>query len=487
MSNHSLDRVLAKGLLWTSGAKLAVQITSWIGFLVLARLLSREDFGIVGTFAVVSGFVALIAEFGLGSAILAQKDLDESTVRQAFSGSLLLGLVSATLCWLAAPFASKFLDAEGFDRALVGLGISIGIAIAGAVPLAVLRRDLRFRASSVLDSMKSLLQSLVAIVLAWRGFGFWSLIGAEIAANFFNLIALIFLTRTKPAFPHFRELRRIARVSRDVLVSRIAWYSYTNADFALVAKRSGPAAVGDYATGWNLVNLPAEKIGAIIWSVMPSIFSKAQDDKSRIARYVLLLVEALVGILLPASLGLALVAPDLVPILLGEKWKSAVPIVQALAAFAVVKTIAPLAGQVLVYTGRSDLARNQSIWGLLLMLPAFFIGSHWGPLGVALAWSVVFPPFAMYQLNVALRTVELSLINVWQKIRVYVFASAAMAVCVLGAQFLMTDTTQQQPMLRLLLSVFVGIISYAVLLRTFAAPRVRLLLHSVSELKAGKA
>ena len=147
-----------------------------------------------------------------------------------------------------------------------------------------------------------------------------------------------------------RSISESVLVGWHVVVGRLSWYTYQNADFAIVGRVLGKAALGAYTIGWEIATLPVERVSALVGQVTPGVFSTVQADRPALRRYYLAVIEGLAFITFPGAVGIALTAPLLVPVLLGDRWGGAILPLQLLAFYAGLRSIDTVTPQVLIYT-----------------------------------------------------------------------------------------------------------------------------------------
>lgn len=468
----ALDKLFARGVLWTGISRFGTQIVSWASFLLIARLLGPAELGIVAASSAVVGFVSLVSEFGLGSAIIANRELTSEKIGQLATVSGLLAAGAWLVCALLAWPVSVLLRVEQLQTVLPVVGVTVALTTFNAVPFAVLRRDMAFRRTSQLEVSKAVTQSLAALGFALAGFGFWSLILADLLATGILSLLLLRFSHVRVRKPQWGQLTDALGFSREVLVSRAAWYGYSNADFAVVSRRLGTSQLGDYSMAWTLATLPVEKVATLLWAVMPSVFARVKDNRPELRRYVTLLFETLAFVLMPVCAGIALIADNLVYVVLGEQWVGAIDIIRALALFAVVKSVAPVSSQVLISIGNPRAARNQSLWGLAVMPLAFVIASQWGAVAVALTWTIVYPFLVLFQIAEAAHAVDLHLRDIIKRIMPALLGTALMAVVVLAIRLGM-ERADLFGWPRLGASVIGGAIAYLAFVWFTARDRVR--------------
>jgi len=456
----SLDSDLLAGIAWTGGMKWAVQIVSWASTMIVARLLTPGDFGLMGMAAVYLGFVALVNEFGLTAAILRDRDLSEGHIAQLGGFGIVVGMV---LCLLsvavAGPIAGFYGESE--IRGVVEiLSLNFLFSSIGVLPRALLARDLRFRQLSFIDAASNAVQIAFTITLAFLGFRYLSLVFGSLAASAVASVLACLVRRHRLAFPtHVREISESLRVGWHVVVGRISWYTYQNADFAIVGRVLGKGVLGAYTLGWEIATLPVERISALISQVTPAIFSSVSSDRPALRRYYLALVEGLAFFTFPASVGIALTAPLLVPLALGPQWTRAILPLQLLAVYGGMRSITTINAPVMIYTRHSRQSMWYAVIGAVVLPAMFFFGTRWGAAGVAAMWIIGYPVVLIPSYRLVFRILELSprafFLNLWPAIS----STLLMALAVFTERALVAPSMSVP--VRLGMEVALGVIVYS--------------------------
>lgn len=432
---ESLDRSLVHGLAWTSGAKWGGQLLSWASTLIVARLLTPEDYGLVGMAAIYLGLVTMLSEFGLGTTVLALRDLTEEQLAQLHGFAMLFGLSAFGLSCLAAWPLGTFFHSVELPPVVIAMSVAFIITSFRIVPAARLRRDLRFRELAVIDTIKSVVLAVAMIAFAWFGFRYWTLVIGGLLSTTLSTGMTVRLQRQRVARPRVATLEYAMTYSWRILASRLSWYAYSNADFLVAGRILGKAALGVYDFAWTLANLPVEKITALIGQVTFPIFSAVQDDPAELRRYLLRITEGLALLTFPASFGIALVAPDFVLTFLGQKWAGAIVPLQLLAVFVGFRSIVPLLPQILNVAGDSRFAMYNSLLAAVVMPTAFFImGTRWGTAGLAIAWLVVYPWLALIIYWRTFWRIQLRISAYLEALWPAISSSAVMCAVVFGVQ-----------------------------------------------------
>jgi teichuronic acid exporter len=387
-----LDRKLAQGISWTGAIKGLSQLLSWASTIVVARLLSPEDFGLVAMAAVYLGMTALITEFGLGTAIVALRDLSEELLAQLHAVALLVGVAAfVTSCLVAVPL-SRFFGAPELTAVVVVLSCSLVLDSLRTVPTALLARALRFKFLALLEALKAIVAVSLTVGLAALGAKHWALVLGNVFAALVVTLLLLALRPQRFARPRVAALRSTLTFSSQLLLGQLTWYGYTNADFLIAGRVLGKIALGEYTLAWTMSSTPADKIMAIFGRVIPMLFAAVKHDSKALRRYFFLFTEVLANLVVPAALGLALVASDFVLLAFGAKWSAAILPLQLLCCYLPVHVLAVLLAPVLHVKGDARYPLRMGLYALAVLPPAFYLsGTRWGTVGIAAVWLVVYP------------------------------------------------------------------------------------------------
>ncbi len=389
--HNRLDRSFIKGVAWTGAAKWSIQLFTWAMTLVIARLLTPDDYGVVAMAGIYLGFLEMMTEFGIGSSIVMLSGLSETQIAQINALSILLGLAGFLISCLAAVPLGWFFDAPALPGVVAVMGFGFVINACQTVPSALLQKEYRFKALSMIGTVRGVAQSTAVVVLASLGFRYWSLVLGTLLGSALGAGLTLWVRRHGLAMPRFSSLAHAIRFSGKVLVTRLSWYVYSNADFAIVGRLLGQAVLGNYTLAWTLANTPLEKITTLVGSVTPAFYSAVKEDPSALRRYLLKPIEAISLVLFPTMLGLSLVARDAIFTLLGAKWEASIPALQLLAMYASVRSIMPMFPQVLMAVGEAGFVMWNGIISMVVLPAAFFFASQWGIAGIAAAWVIAYP------------------------------------------------------------------------------------------------
>ncbi len=465
--------------------KWATQLATWGATLIIARLLTPEDYGLVDMAALYLGFVQLVNEFGLGAAIIRERELDREQIASLGGMSILLGLgLWALSTLIAVPVAAFFRQPE-VRWIITILGVTFLTTAVKVVPRSLMVRDLQFRRVAVADATEAISSAVVTLTLAIAGARYWSLVFGSIVGSTAGMTLSLWWRAHRVRWPRqLSSLRQAIAFGSHIVVSRISWYLYSNADFTIVGRVLGKAALGTYGFGWQLASIPVNRISSMVGQVTPSIFSAVKDDPAALRRYLLRLTEGLAFITFPFSVGVALVADDFVLAVLGDKWQAAIMPLRLLAIYACIRSITTIVPQILNYTGRSRDQMRFSLFALVVLPPMFYVAARtWGTTGVGWAWILGYPVVIAPGLAVAFQITGLRLRGYLAALRPAALGSAAMIAVVLGVRFLLP--ARQPHLAQLLIESGTGALTYAVIMYFAYGERIRSTLRMLRELRTG--
>ena len=373
---------------FSGGVGLAVQI---IATVVLARLLTPRDFGVV---AMVTTFSLLLSNFGLNGfteAVVQREKIDHALASNLFWINLASGFALTALFAAAGSLLARFYRDAQVERVAVGISITIFLTSISVLHLALLKRAMHFSEVSVNDIVGRIVSVLVSIWLGWSGWGYWALVGGVVTQTLSVTLGAWILCPWMPGPP------RRAEGTGSSLKYALHTYGHfgvtyfsRNTDNLLVGWRFDAQALGYYKKAYDLFALTASQLVSSSTIVVVSALSRVQKDAAQFRRYLLgaIAVMAFVGMWLSADL--TLVGSDLIRLLLGPRWKPAGRIFTF---------FGPGIGAMILYgthswihlsIGRAD---RWFRWGIIEFAVTFLLfiaGLPWGPVGIAVAWTVSF-------------------------------------------------------------------------------------------------
>ena len=389
---RDLDRSLVSGIAWTAVFRWLAQAVSWAATLYVARVLTPADYGLVAMAALPIGLARLIEDLGLDAVIVQDRTLADDQLASLAGSALGLG-VFLTACFMAlsAPIAAYFRE-PGVTALIVVMSLTFVTDALQVMPRAMLQRDLAFRTLAWLHGVQVTVTAVILVGCAILAFGHWSLVLNNLLTAGVMTVVLWILRPFRIAWP-----RRLGRITGSlvagwrIIVSRAAWYGYTSLDSTMIGRSLGKQSLGAYGFAMTFASLPVSEVSLMVSKVVPGIFSSVQKDQATLRRYFLLLTEVVSYVTLPMAVGLALTADDFVLLALGPKWVEVIAPLRILCAYAAVNASQMLFSHVLVWTGHFRANMWFNILAVVLLPACFYVGIHWGVVGVAWAWVIGFP------------------------------------------------------------------------------------------------
>ncbi len=403
----NLKTQTAKGTMWMSVAHFGARPLRTLALIFLARLLDPQDFGLVALAMILIAATDLFSGLGMGNALIHTKDDLRKVAFQAFAVTVLFSTFIFLIVFTQAPLFAGLLGDPEVTPIIRWLSLMIITESLSLVPNALLRKQMMFRQVSTAKLISVFVYNGSAVLLAFLGLGLWSLVYAELLRSVTNVVVVSILCPgwdwLIPRLPDRTTLSRLLRYGIPSTGSGFLTYLNTNWDDWLVGRVLGTTALGFYSKAYNVSNkgIVGFNRGVISGVFFPS-FAKIQNDTQRLARAYLKGLSMVALVMTPMSLGLFVVAPEAVPILLGDKW---IPMTATLQIFALMAFIRPLAGStspLFLATGRPGLNLRVSLVLLATMVPLVFLLLGRGIEGVAVAvvasFAVAFL-YSVYEVN----------------------------------------------------------------------------------------
>lgn len=369
-------------------AKFCLQMASMV---VLARLLTPQDFGLIAMVMVVTGFVTRFKDMGLSLATVQKAEINHAQISTLFWINLLLSFGMMLIAAALAPAISWFYDEPRLTW--VTLALASGIIFGGLTiqHQALLRRQMRFGILAAIDIVSISVSILAAIIAAWYGAGYWALVIMQLAAAVTHAVAAWFACGWRPGLPVWRSgVREMLAFGGHLTGFGLMNYFARNADNLLIGKFWGAGQLGLYSKAYALLMLPILQITTPVAAVAIPALSRLQNDPDRYRRYYYRAISMIAFITMPLVAMLAALSDEVIIIVLGGQWISASPIFKVLAFAAFFQPVVSTTACVYISLGQT---KRMMYWGAIavpIILLSFLIGLSWGALGVAISYTVCF-------------------------------------------------------------------------------------------------
>ena len=399
MAGHERDETRAdvpvdtatvvRGTQHTAVAQVVTQTVRFVSNVVLARLLTPDDFGVFAVALVISMFLDQLRDMGTGAAIIQRERVDQALLDSVFYLNLLIGVVLAVGLYLVAPSLAAMMGDPGTTPALRALAMITLVAAFGQIHHSLLRRDLRFYEIAVVSSVNAVVTGLVSIVAALLGAGYWALILGIAAGTVVNSAMVWVYDKWRPTLRvSLSSLRSIWRYSYHLFLSNLLFLFFNQVDKIIVIHFLGKASLGTYTLAQRTVTSPVQSLVTVVNEVAFPAFARRQDDNAALHTGLIRSARVVALITFPAMAGLTVLAQPAVDVVFGSKWSELVPIIWILAPISALLSVSGNSYQVLLAKGRTDISYR---WGIVycVVLTCFeLVGVRWGLVGVALGYAL---------------------------------------------------------------------------------------------------
>jgi O-antigen/teichoic acid export membrane protein len=468
-----LERAVLRGLTWASGARLLQQAGQFGAIVVLARLLSPEHFGIVAIAAAAVAFLALLAEFGFGAALVQRPVLNEDHLSTAFWAALLSGALLATIAFAAAPMLAAFMGEPVLVPVTRVLSGSLLLTTTGIVPRAVLQRRMAFGVLARIDAGSVLVSAAVAVLLAILGAGLWSIVAQMLAASLVLNAGYTLSAGWRPGRRFsLRALREVANVGVGVAGFNVVNFGARNFDDLIIGRFLGTYALGLYGRAYMLMLLPIAQVSSAVGGVLLPALAAARERPQE-ARFLYLSVLGLAALMaLPVLVGTLVVADSLVPVLFGAHWAALVPVLRILCLVGCLQIILAPTGAIYQAFGATRLL---FAWGVVasgVMVASFLAGAWYGSIE-AVAWCYLLGTLLLLYPGLAVpgRLIGLRAGSMLAPVLRPAAAALGMALAAASVGLLLDHRLSALPMLAV--QTASGILAYAALVRILCPEPVR--------------
>lgn len=465
----SLKTRVARSMFWIAWSRGVVQVLSFATTLLVARILMPADYGVMALANVWTYSLGMVAEMGLGAAIIQFRDLGRREIDTCFWITMTLATLGWAVLALSARMIANWFGVERLAEVLPVLGLVLPLTASRVVSDSLLRKRLALDRVSQAEVIGGVVTLPVMLGCALAGLGVWTLVvGALLAPALRSAATFAFA----PWYPGFRlggeRAREMLRFSLAALGTRVLWVLRERADELIVSKFSGQVVLGFYAMAKELACLPGTKISTVVNSLASPIMAELQTNTDTMRAAFYRAVRLTAAITLPASVGMALVSNEMVAALLGPKWLPSAPLLQLLCFYAGIRAIDVLLPPVL-FARRRERFVFWYLFALLIVVPAAAVlGALWGGTqGLVVFFTLVYCSVMVIMAKEALAEMSASFSALWSKIWPIAAAITIMAAVIVLVRELALAGQPTPAWLALVLLSMSGAVAYGAALVVF--------------------
>lgn len=459
-SPQSLSDTAARGVAWIGGGQIMRQLIQVASQLVLVRLLAPDAFGLLGMAMFFIGIGQLLADFGIGSAIVQSRADGDAVLSSCFWLNVAVAGTLALMVLAASPLIGSFYARTDLTPLVAALSLNLLLSGLQVMPNALLYRDMRFADLARAQVFGSLAGAATAIALAATGAGVWALVVQPLIGTSVNLL---FAWRATRWLPRLRfDLKAVAplvRFSASLLGSNLVGYGNRNVDALLIGRVLGAVPLGHYSMAIQLMLYPLQQISSVIVRVLFPTLVRIHGDPPRLRAAYLKAVGTIAFLTFPLMGGLFALADDFVRVVFGLSWLPMVPVLKVLAWVGMMQSVGTTVGTIYLSTGRTDVALRVTLVVAPVLVIGIAGGLPWGITGVAVGYALASCPLFYYTAVTAFRLIDLGLAPFHRTIVRPALATLLMVGVLL---VLMPFLASWAPHWRLAVGTSIGALAYAV-------------------------
>jgi len=394
----SIKNKTISGLKWSFTDNMVNQAIHFVIGLVLARLLSPTEYGIIGMAMVFIAISQTFIDSGLSQALIRKQDCSDADYNTMFYTNIALGVATFSIVFFAAGAISRFYDNPDLYLLTRVMAINLIINSFGMVETAMLTRQVDFKRQTKISLISNVSSGIIGIVLAFIGFGYWSLAIRTICQNSFRVLLLHYTSSWKPKLVYSIEsFKELFGFGSKLLIAGIIDTAYRNIYKLVIGKYFSATELGFYTRAEQFKNLPSQNIQNTTQRVTyPVLASMIGDDRKLKAGYKKL-IKLMFYLTSTLMLLMIINAREIVLILIGEQWASSIDYLKIICISGMLYPLHSLNLNMLKAKGRSDLFLRLEIIKKIMVIPVIVIGIRFGM--IVMLWGMVFNSFFAYLIN----------------------------------------------------------------------------------------
>lgn len=477
------------GITWSVVSRLGRLALTFVIGVILARLLSPHEFGLIAMITVITSFAAIFAELGFSAALIQKQDIQQEHLSSIFWLNLGAGLLLTLIFMAGAPLLAEFYQEPMLTPLTIVISTNFLISSLNIVQNTLLTKALDFRTLSIVELGAVAVAGSISIAMAFAGFGAWSLAAQSVLISTATAVLLWVLSDWRPSLLfRWTAVKDLLGFSMSLFGTKVLNYWVRNIDYLLIGRFLGTDPLGVYNKAYDVMLFPLASVSRVFSRVMFPSMSIIQENKRRVANLYLQMTRAIALITFPMMLGLFVTVEPFVMAVFGAKWTGMIPVLRVLSLVGMTQSIGTLNGNLYLSQGKADLQLKVGLVLRTVAILGIVIGLQWGIVGVAIGYAIAsfinsYPSFYF-----AGRLVNLTYWELLRNLSGVFGCAVVMAILVLAVGLLLPATWPQWVHLAVqVLSGMVAYLSFIHLFKLQAYQEVRALISEQWQLRGGRA
>ncbi len=440
----SMKSKLLRGSLWSAGSQFTSQFIRFGLTMVLAYLLGPDAFGLLGMVLVITGFLGYFTEFGLIASLVQKKEVDELDCNTVFWSSIFLSVVLYAIVYFCAPLVAMFYDKPQLTLITRVIFIDFLMKPFSFVPSALELKKIKYNLISISGIISVSLSAVVALILAFNGYGVWTLVIQHLSLTFFSVVLLWSFTRWIPklefSFARFKELFSFGA---HVTLNNVIKFFSENIDYLIVGKLLGETELGIYQLAFRLSRYPLERIWTFFGKMLFPAFSTFQNNIVRLRRNFMR-VSISGGVALLPPLLIILFGADSIISLLGEKWDQSMGLMSNLitifAGYLIFQSVCYADESIMMALKKVYIVNiYKSVASALLLGLGFFAVKYFGLKGMAWVYMITTLLYIAVMKVIITRMLGLKISYFLKNTKCLLFYLAGLAIVAMGVSYFLSE------------------------------------------------
>ena len=375
----SLKTKTINGLIWSFIDNFSVQLSQFIIGIILARILSPNDFGLIGMLTIFITISQWFVSSGFGQALIRKKDCNQNDYSTVFIFNIISGFVLYIVLFLTSSYISNFFNEPQLEALLNVLGISLIIIAFTIIQQTQLTKRLDFKLQTRISVISSIISGIIGVLLAYLGYGVWSLVYKSLLEYFIRSFLLWRYNKWRPSFIFdTNSFKELFGFGSKLMLRGLIYTIFNNLYYVVIGKYFSTADLGYYTRAEQFNRMPSSNINKVINRVSYPVLSELQNDDKALKAAYKKIFTSLVFISSISMLILGAIAEPLILTLIGEKWLPSVPILQLLCFVGLLYPLCDFNLTILKVKGKSGLILKLEIIKRILSIPVIIIGIMYG-------------------------------------------------------------------------------------------------------------
>lgn len=401
---------LREGIIYNSIGKYSNVLISLIVQIILARMITPKEFGIIAIVNVFLVFFQLLSDFGFGPAVIQQKDLDDLEINHIYSFTVYYSIVLALLLCFSSKFITNFYNLSELRTAIPLMSIVLLLNSLISLPQSILLKQKNFKIVNYAQIFGNLFNGLISVFFAYLGYSFMSIIFGQITRGIILLYIYLYLTKMRFTFHFsFKPISKIFGFAKNQLIFNIINYFSRNLDNILIGRYMSPTELGFYDKAYQLTLYPNSIFTGVITSAIQPVFSEFEDNVSHIKNGYLRVTNVLANLSIPLTVFLFFNSKDIILLLYGEQWLNSEMVFKILCISVWIQMLQSCTGAFLQSANRTDLLLLSGILSSILNIIGIIIGIRlgdikWVAIMILISFSINFIQTNFLMMNIAFNT-----------------------------------------------------------------------------------